>query len=140
MANSSPSEIVIQYADANPTLIDISQYVLSINDVDVEQIIEETHAFGDSWEEHKSVGIGRMPAIELTGLYDDTASTGPDALFAGRIPEGPAVASREFKITWRSGKTTSVQTRLVKYSRKADRGGLTKFSVTLQPTGAVTEA
>lgn len=140
MANSSPANIVIEYDNNADTLIDLSQYILSINDVDVEQVLEETHAFGDSWEEHKAVGIGRVPVIELQGLYDDTATVGPDALFANRIPETPATATRTLKITWRSGKTTSVETRLVGYRRSADRGGLTKFTARLQPTGQVTEA
>jgi hypothetical protein len=140
MANSSPADIVVEYDDASDTPVDISQYVLTINDVDVEQILEETHAFGDAWEESKSVGIGRVPVIELGGLYDDTATTGPDALFADRIPETPATDPRTLTITWCTGKTTSVETRLLGYKRTADRGGLTKFSARLQPTGAVAEA
>lgn len=140
MANSAPSGIVIEYDNAGGSLVDITQHVLELGDVSVESISEEVHSFGDLWEEHKNVGLGRVPAIELSGLYDDVAATGPDALFAGRAPEAPTVATRTLKITWRTGKTTTVETILTSYTRTPDRGALTRYTATLQPTGAVVEA
>lgn len=139
MANSIPSGIIIEYDNSGGTPVDISQHVQTINDIDVESLTEEKHTFGDSWEEHLPIGLGRMAAVELGGLYDDTASTGPDALFIRTSPETPASNTRTLKITWRSGKTTSVETFVASYKRTADRGGLTKYSVRLQTTGAVTE-
>jgi|SRR3990172_7426937 len=141
MANSTPAGIIVEYDNSGGTLVDISQYVLTINDVDVENVLEETHSFGDSWEESLPVGIGRMGVVELGGLYDDTASTGPNALFFNRVPENPATAGipRTLKITWRSGKATVVETHLISYRRSADRNGLTKYTARLQPTGAVTD-
>jgi hypothetical protein len=140
MAKYGPSSIVIEYDNSGGTLTNISQYVLEINDVSVENILEETHSFGDSWEESLPIGVGKVAEVTLTGLYDDTASTGPDALFANRVPEGPGTTTRTLKITWGSTKTTSVETQLASYVRTADRGALTRWSATLQPTGAVTEA
>lgn len=140
MAKSTPSGIVVEYDNSGGSLVDISQYVQTINNVDVEGVIEETHTFGDSWEESLPVGIGRVGPIELGGLYDDTATTGPDALFANRVPETPASNTRTLKITWRSGKTTSVETYLAMYQRTPDRNALTRYMARLQPTGAVTEA
>ena len=140
MATSSPSEVVIEYDNSGGSLQDISQYVLSINDIDVESVTEEVHTFGDSWEEHLPIGLARLPAIEISGLYDDTASTGPDALFIRTTPETPASNTRTLKLTWRSGKTTSVETFVLSYRRSADRSALTKYTARLQPTGAVTEA
>jgi hypothetical protein len=140
MAKSIPSGLKIEYDNSSGSLIDISQYVLELSDVTIEQIEEEVHSFGDSWEEHLPVGIGKTGNVTLTGLYDDTASTGPDALFAGRIPETPATSTRTLKITWLAGKTTSVETYLVSYTRTADRSALTRWSAELVCTGAVTEA
>lgn len=139
MANSVPSGIIIEYDNAGGSLVDITQHVQTINDFDVEDITEETHSLGDLWEENKPIGVGRIPDIELSGLYDDVVTVGPDALFAGRIPETPATATRTFKITWRTGKTSSVETYLGLYRRSADRAGLTKYTARLKPTGAVTE-
>lgn len=139
MAKYGPSSIVVEYDNSGGTLVDITQYVQEINGVSVEQIIEEVHSFGDSWEEHLPVGIGRTTPIELSGLYDDTATTGPDALLADRIPEGPSTTARELKITWGSTKTSLWNTFLIAYERSADRNALTRWTARLQGTGAVTE-
>jgi hypothetical protein len=140
MANSTPAGIVIEYDNSGGTLVDITQHVLTINDIDIESIHEEKHTFGDSWEETLAIGIAKMMPIELTGLYDDTATTGPDALFAGRAPETTSTATRTFRITWNSTpKRTAVETYLKIYGRKADRNALSKYKAVLQPTGTVTE-
>lgn len=139
MANSTPSGIVVNYDNSGGTPVDITQFVMTINDYDVESLTEEVHTFGDAWEENKPIGLARVAPIELGGLYDDVATTGPDALFAGRAPETPASITRTLTITWRAGKTTSVETYLSMYKRAADRNALTKYTVRLQPTGAVTE-
>lgn len=137
MANSIPSGITIEYDNSGGSLVDISQYVMTINGFSVEQILEEVHTFGDSWEEQLPVGIGRAGTVELGGLYDDTNI---DALFAGEIPQTPTDNTRTLKITWVGAKTSSVETWLVNYVRSPDRGALTKYAATLQTTGAVTEA
>lgn len=135
MANYGPADFSITY-DGD----DITPYVMTINDVTVEQAVEEVHALGDSWEEYLPVGVGKMGQIELGGIYDDQAS-GPDDQFADRVgTEGPATAAVEVVITWGGAKTTTFDTHLVSYTRKADRNGLTKWSAKLQPTGAVVEA
>jgi hypothetical protein len=139
MAKIGPASITIEYDNSGGTLVDISQHVLTINDVDVESLTEEVHTFGDSWEESLGIGVGRMAPVEISGLFDDTASTGPDALFKRSSPEGPASTSRTLKITWGTN-TTSVETWVASYRRTADRGALTRYTARLQPTGTVTEA
>lgn len=139
MANSIPSGIVIEYDNSGGTPVDITQHVEDMSEIVVENGLEEKHSFGDSWEEHLPFGVGKINPIEITGLYDDIVTVGPDALFANRVPETPSTATRTFKVTWRTGKTTSVETYLIAYQRAADRNGLTKYTARLQPTGAVTE-
>lgn len=139
MANSTPAGIVVQYDDSGGVLRDITQFVLTINGINVEQVTEEKHSFGDSWEETLAIGIARMQPVELGGLYDD-AALGPDALFVRTTPDTPASPTRTLTITWRSGKTTTVETVETSYQRAADRNALTKYTARLQPTGAVTEA
>lgn len=135
MANYGPANLVIKY-----NAVDITQFVMTINDVSIEQALEEVHAFGDAWEEYLVVGVGKVGAIELGGIYDDVGS-GPDAAFVNLIgSQTPATATKALVITWGGTKTTTVNTHLVSYVRRADRNGLTKWSAKLQPTGAVTEA
>jgi len=140
MANYGPADLTIEYDNAAGTLVDITAHVLSLNDVDVENITEEVRPFGASWDKHLPIGVGRMPVIELGGVFDDTAATGPDALFAGRVPETPATTTRSLKFTWGGSKTTTVETHLLTYRRTVDKNGLTRWLARLQPTGTVTEA
>ena len=140
MALSAPSGIVIEYDNAALALVNITQYVQSITEFNTESIVEETHTFGDTFEEQTPIGLARLSDITIEGLYDDTVTVGPDALFANRTPESPDADTRTLKITWRSGKTSSVETRLKAYNRMADRNALTRYSVTLVPYGIVTEA
>lgn len=139
MAKYGPASVVVEYDNAGGALQNITQHVQSINDVDVENILEESHTFGDSWEESLGIGVGRVGTIELSGLFDDAVAPAPDALFANRVPEGPATATRTLKITFGGTKTFSVETLLKNYKRKVDKNGLTKYTAILQPTGAVTE-
>lgn len=140
MANYGPADLQIEYDNAAGSLVDITAHVLTVNDFDVEEITEEVRPFGASWDVHKGVGVGRMPVVEIGGVYDDTAATSPDALFANRVPEGPSATTRSLKFTWGGSKTSNVETILVGYRRSVDKSGLTKWSARLQPTGAVTEA
>src|SRR5688572_31875270 len=101
--------------------------------------MEESHAFGDSWFESLATGMKQMADVVLGGFYDDTATTGPDALFV-TTASGPSTSGTTLIITYGSTKTTSVSTFIVKYRRTLALGKLHGFEVTLRPTGAVTEA
>ena len=139
MANYGPSSVTIAYDNAAGSPVDITQYVMTVNEIVVEQINEERHPFGTSWETYLPVGVGKMGPIELDGLYDDTASSGPDALFANRVPETPASNTRTLTITFGSTKKVSVETYLVSYNRTVDRNKITSYKAKLQPTGSVSE-
>jgi hypothetical protein len=139
MAKSTPAEIIVEFDDGAAAAQNISQYSITLNGISVEQILERADSFGDSWEEHLPIGKGKVAPVVIGGHFDDTASTGPDALFKITTPDGPATASRTLKVTWRTGKTTSVETFRQKYDRNPVRDGLTKFEATLQPTGATVE-
>lgn len=137
MANSSPATMAFFYDDEGGDPVDITEHILNINDIDVENLTEETRPFGKAWDTHKTIGVGRMPVIEMGGLYDDVED-GPDDLFADRVPEPPETPTRTFRIVWGS-LATRVETSLLAYRRSADRNGLTKYTIRLQPTGEVVE-
>ena len=69
MANYGPADLVVEYDNAGATPVDITAHVLSVNDVDVENITEEVRPLGASWAVHKTIGVGQMPEIELSGGY-----------------------------------------------------------------------
>lgn len=140
MAKYGSNSLVIEVdSTEGGSLSDISQYVLSVNGVEVEAVMEESHTFGDSWFESLATGLRKMNDVELEGFYDDTATTGPNAIFVG-VQDSPADGTRTLKFTWGGAKTTTVEVFIAKYKRTATRGQLTRYSVTLRPTGAVTEA
>lgn len=144
MGNSIPAEIRIDVDDSGGTPRDMSQFIMTLGDVTIEQLLEEKHSFGDSWEESLPIGVGKVGDIEIGGLYDDTAaaSGGPDPILRITTPDTPATGTRTFKVTWKTTggtKSTAVECYRVKYSASADRNGLTKFKATLRPTGATTE-
>jgi len=134
MAKSTPSDIVVSYDDSNGNLQDISQYVQTLGGIEIENLIEETHTFGDAMEESTPVGIGKWGQVEIGGLYDDAAG-GPNDLFNAALPTSPNDPTRTLKVEWGNNHSTSVETILIKYTRQPDRSALTKFSATLQPVG-----
>lgn len=144
MGNSIPAEVTVFVDDSGGTPRDMTQFVMTIGDVSIEQLLEEKHSFGDSWEESLPVGVGKVADFELGGLYDDTAaaSGGPDAILRITTPDLPSTGTRTVKIQYKTTggtKSTAVECYRLKYSASPDRNGLTKFKATLRPTGATTE-
>jgi hypothetical protein len=139
MAKSISATMQFFYDDAIGSPVDITQHVITINDIDVENILEQTDPFGVAAEEHTPSGKYRVAPIEIGGLFE-TAAGGPDELFADRQGEGPTAVTRTFRIVWITGRESAVETHLGMYKRTPNReNGLTRYSVTLQPTGTITE-
>lgn len=140
MANYGQSSVVVVFdrSDGSTTTA-MTAYVQTINGVDVESIMEQSDSFGDQWLEFMPVGIRSAGMVTLEGLYDDTATTGPDAMF--NAPAATvATTQRTLTITFGGSKTFSVECYIQKYSRALVRGKLHRYSVTLRTTGTVTEA
>ena len=126
-------DLRIDVDDSGDTPQDMSQYITEDSIAEIEAILQEVTAAGDADEAHAKVGLSRMAEITFGGPYDDTASTGPDAVFKG-IGD-----TRTVKFTWGGSKTTQVEAIIKRYRRTARKGQLTGFEAVLQPTGAVTE-
>lgn len=133
--NSSNVVIVIDAADG-VTPKTMTQYITDINGISVEVGMEDATTFGDSWSESLASGLKKAGEITLSGFYDDTATDGPDAVFIGI---GTAT-TRTLVITFGGTKTFTTEVFIKSYTRTPTRGGLTKFSVALVPTGNVQEA
>lgn len=139
MAKYSSASAKIEFDLVGGTLQDMSPYVTDINGIDIESITEESTPFTQAWQQHLAIGIFKVADVVIGGFYDDTATTGPDVVF-NALSNGPAATTRTLKITYGSTKTTSVECLIVKMSRKLVRNGLTRFEVTLRPTGTASEA
>jgi hypothetical protein len=135
MAKYGSNSLKVEFDNAGGSLVDMSDYCLEINGIDIEAMLEESHGFSDSYVEQLFTGLKKVADVTIKGFYDDTATTGPDVIFnaVGNT------TSRTLKLTWGSTKTTSVETVIKNYRRQPTRGQLTKFECVLAATGAVTE-
>jgi hypothetical protein len=139
MANYGQSSVVVAFDNSGGTPVTMTPYVQTINGVSVESLMEQSDSFGDSWQEFLPVAVRKNGTITLDGLYDDTATTGPDAIFNAPAPT-VATTTRTLTLTFGGSKTYAVETYIQKYDRMVVRGKLHRYSVVLQPTGAATEA
>jgi hypothetical protein len=116
------------------SLTSLKAYVEEIGDFEIEAILEESHTAGDSWKERLFTGLKDAKEFSLKGFYDDTASTGSNAMLLG-IGE-----VRSFKFTYGGTKTSAFECVIGSYKRLMKRGANHRFEVKIVPTGAVTEA
>lgn len=108
-------------------------YIMDDVTVGVEVGTEDMTAYGDTWAKHISTGVKRGDPVTIGGFYDDTATTGPDAIF------NTIGTTIEIVITWGGSKTTSFAAIVQRYERLAKIGEMTKYLCTLQPTGEIEE-
>ena len=113
---------------------EMKTHITEIGGFKVSALSEDGHTFGDTWTEKLFSGIKRGETFTISGFYDDTSTTGPDAVF-NTIGTSP-----EFVITWGGSKTSTFNGHIDDYERRPVRGESTKYTVTVTPSGAVTEA
>lgn len=134
MAKYGSDQLTIEFDNSGGTLVDMTAHVTEINGFSTQAVLEESTPFGASWEESLYSGVKLADDVELTGFYDDTATTGPDAIF------NALGSTRTLKLTWGGAKTSQVEAIIAQYDRNPAVKESTKYTVTLKPTGAVTEA
>jgi len=101
----------------------------------ITRLLEESTTVGDSWAEQLYSGIRRAEPFTVEGLYDDTATTGPNATF-----NGTHAATRTVELTFGGTKKSTFEAWFEDFGRIYATGKLTRYRVTIVPTGAVVEA
>lgn len=134
MAKYGSNSVTVEVDNSSGSLVDLTEYINSINGMDIEAITEDTTVFGDTWQENTYVGVKKANSIQIKGFYDDTATTGPDAVL------NALGDTRTFQLTYGNSKSSSVEAIITKYVRIPTVSKLTEFECDLTPTGAVTEA
>ena len=135
MAKFGSDNLVISIDDSGSVARDLSDHITEFGGIDIEALIEESHAFGDTFVEQLFSGVKRLADISVRGFYDDVATTGPDAVFRGG--EGD---QRTVSITWGGSNITAGEAIIKNYRRLAVRGESQKYEAILSPTGIWTEA
>lgn len=135
MTKFGSPDLVISIDDSGGTPRDLSQHITEFGGIDIEALIEESHAFGDSFVEQLFSGVKRLADISVRGFYDDVAVSGPDVVFRGG--EGD---TRTVSVTWGGSNITAGEAIIKNYRRNAVRGESQKYEAVLSPTGTWTEA
>jgi hypothetical protein len=127
--------------DASPggSLTNMTNYLLTIGGAKIENVTQASHAFGDSWAEMLATGFARVPAIQVTGFFDDTATTGPHTVFqVTSADRSPTAATRTVAMVFSSttGSTFGGESIMASYEVLGKNGALTEFAAVIQPVGA----
>lgn len=133
--NYGSNNIVITCTDNGSVVRTITSYIRTLNGLDVQALLVEGHAFGDTWVKSLYTNIRKAADLTMGGYYDDTATTSPNVLFSDQ--EGQ---TRSIVITWGNGHTSSFSAVIMNYKRLPVLNDLTKFEVVFRPTGTITEA
>lgn len=113
------------------TLQDLTKYVDSIGAFNKQADSEETTPFGAENATHEHTGLKRLASFQVAGYYDDD-DPGPAATMDARGE------TREVEVTWMSGQVETVDCLIQNFQTAPSRGQFTRYTCTLQPTGAVT--
>lgn len=143
MANYSSVNLKLELKDSGGTYRDISNFVRASTLLEIEAMLEESHAYGDDWQEFLSTGFNKWSPFTIDGHYDDASNT-PSSLWS----KG---ATRLMKITWDAtpasgapsapaARTTIISVIMTKYKRTVNMEKLHTYTMTLQPVGPPTES
>jgi hypothetical protein len=134
-------DVLVKFDDGpGGTLVDITQYVRELGGVKIENLTQETHSFGDAWEEHTNTGMRRANEIAIGGIWDTTAG-GPHSIFLPNAADAtPSSATRTLEVTFGDAKKCTMEVRLKDYEVLGKNAALTEYKATVQPTGAATWA
>lgn len=116
------------------TWVDLSAYVDEISGVKKEAMTAETHGFSASYVQVSPVGVFKVDDVTISGFYNDVAASGPHALF-GDANVGTERWGKVYVSTAESVKQKFV---VASYERMPKRNELTRYTVVLRATGALT--
>ena len=106
-------------------------------DLSIDNATADTTTFGSSWT--TAIAGLNSGSVSLSGIYDPTATTGPQAVLWGVITGGTAWPIAHFPGGSASGQRTNTFSALItSYSESSPVADKVTFSVSLQITGAVT--
>lgn len=115
-----------------------SNYLTKIGDSVVNREAVDATPFGVVDETYIIGVMKKRDPLVISGFYDDTATTGPDAVLnIGKITH---TAPRSCTLTFSSGKTITGAVWIEKYTRTMEVGAYHGYEASLRYTGTITEA
>lgn len=126
------SEITISYDDGpGGVLRAITAFVLQMGGVKITSNMQASTPFGAAIESMLPVGVQKIDQIELSGLWDDTATVGPHTVFLAP-DNSPTASTRTLAIVFGNARTWTSEGYLVSYEVTGKNGNLTEFKAVLQ--------
>jgi len=129
LARYGPNDATVTYASQS-----IADCVV-IGEIEAIARMQEITPIGSAWETHAAVGVKGFGPITLEAPYSDDAN-----LLRDKVDDTGLGGTATLVVLFGGTKQVSISTIVQSYRRAVARGNLTMFSVTLQPTGAPTEA
>lgn len=130
MAKAKGTVLKFQVSDGT-TLQDLTSYIDSIGAFNKQADQEETTPFGATDATFEHTGLKRIASFQIAGYYDDD-DPGPVTVLDARGE------TREVEVTWMSGQVETVDCLIQNFQPTPTRGMHTRYTCTLQPTGALT--
>jgi hypothetical protein len=134
--NSSESTIEIDVADGGSLSSGFTQYVTKIGPFSTNRPSKDATAFNGIVEKFLRGVVLRHEPITIEGLYDDTATTGPDAVLD--INKITHSATRSVVLTFASGKTASGEVWIEEYQITQEFEEYHMYSAVIRFTDTVT--
>ena len=126
------ASITVAYDDGpGGTARTITAFVLTMGGVKITSNMQNATAYGDTVEKMLPTGMLKLEQIELSGLWDTTATTGPHVVFLAP-DDGPQDATRTLTVVFGDSKTWTSEGYLVSYEVLGQVGALTEFKAVLQ--------
>jgi len=132
------NEIIVEFEKADSigsADTNITAYVTKFAGLDIGKAAVDSTPFGVTAPEYLAGVLKSYSEFTIEGFYDDTATTGPNAIF-----NSTNAVARYFKVTWGNGKYTAGRCWITGYKRGTEVGGYQTYTATCQPTGTITEA
>jgi hypothetical protein len=137
MAKFGSASAVVTIDDHGGTPRIITAHVLTIGGLKISQITEENSPFGMNHEQNTPVGKQKFGPVTISGNYDDTATTGPHAVFS-TLETTPSDATRTLVVQPDGVKTLTIEVYCTDYEIVLTNGKLSGYTATLmQATAAV---
>lgn len=140
MAKYSSSSVTITLDDSGGVARIITAFVLVIGALKITNNTQKSTAFGDTWEKSLVTGLRAGAAIALSGILDDTATTGTLATMIPTTADAVPGFVRNLVIVIGGGHSYTATVILTEGSIVPKTNTLTDFNASLLPTGTITIA
>jgi hypothetical protein len=134
--NSSESAFEIDIADGGSLSTGFVQYLTKIGPFSTKRPSKDATSFAATVETFLRGVVLRREPITIEGMYDDTATTGPDAVLD--INKITHAVTRSCVITFASGKTVTGEVWIEEYQVTQEFDNYHAYSAVIRFTGTVT--